>query len=87
MFDPRTEFGNVTYRFVRILALKQGRNESESYFCQFEDGSTIEANYHEIWVEAWHPKPPEHYFHSIIIHCPVPLFINDKVSFQKIHKS
>ena len=53
---------------------------SVRYFCHFNDGEVvIEANYHEIWVSAWHPKPPEDYFHSVIIHCPVP----NRVSFQK----
>lgn len=32
----------------------------------------IEANFHEIWVSAWHPSPPPDYFHPIMIHCPVP---------------
>ena len=35
--------------------------------------TAVTANYHEIWVAAWHPQPPEDYFHSIMIHCPVPL--------------
>ena len=75
----RTEFGNVTYRFVRILALKQGRDASVRYFCHFNDGIgevVIEANYHEIWVSAWHPHPTEDYFHSVMIHCPVPEWVN-----------
>ena len=56
----RTRFGNVSYRFVRILALKQGHDTSVKYFCHFQDGEVvIEANYHEIWVSAWHPHPPE----------------------------
>ena len=56
----RTRFGNVSYRFVRILALKQGQDTSVKYFCHFQDGEVvIEANYHEIWVSAWHPHPPE----------------------------
>ena len=60
--------------------MKQGRDKSVRYFCHFNDGEVvIEANYHEIWVSAWHPKPPEDYFHSVIIHCPVP----NQVSFQK----
>ena len=56
----RTRFGNVSYRFVRILALKQGQDTSVKYFCHFQNGEVvIEANYHEIWVSAWHPHPPE----------------------------
>ena len=56
----RTRFGNVSYRFVRILALKQGQDTSVKYFCHFQDGKVvIEANYHEIWVSAWHPHPPK----------------------------
>ena len=78
LFLLRTRFGNVTYRFVRILALKQGRDASVRYFCHFhEDGEVaIEANYHEIWVLAWHPHPAEDYFHSVMIHCPVPEWVN-----------
>ena len=33
----------------------------------------VTANYHEIWVAAWHATPPKEYYHSIMIHCPVPL--------------
>ena len=34
------------------------------------------ATYHEIWVAAWHPNPPKDQFHSIMIHCPIPLDVN-----------
>ncbi len=38
----------------------------------------VESNYHEIWVSAWHPNPPSHYFHSIMLHCPVPQFVKSE---------
>lgn len=56
------------------MALKQGRDTFTKYYCHFQDEQTtfVEANYHEIWVSAWHPNPPADYFHPIMIHCPVP---------------
>lgn len=73
-FTLRTEYANVSYKFVRVLALKQGRDGFTKYYCHFHNsqGIFVEANYHEIWVSAWHANPPSDYFHPIMIHCPVP---------------
>ena len=116
--DDRTMFQNVKYRFVRILALKQGRDVTTTFYCHLiprtlklqqpqsyplpESAAAVEAvvltntsttttsnqtttttviaavmaTYHEIWVAAWHPNPPKDQFHSIMIHCPIPLDVN-----------
>ena len=37
----------------------------------------FKAEYHEIWVSAWHAQPPADYYHSIMIHCPIPQYLND----------
>ena len=114
--DDRTMFQNVKYRFVRILALKQGRDVTTTFYCHLiprtlklqqpqsyplpesaaaeavslTNTSTtatsnqttttviaaVMATYHEIWVAAWHPNPPKDQFHSIMIHCPIPLDVN-----------
>ena len=107
--DDRTMFQNVKYRFVRILALKQGRDVTTTFYCHLIPRTTrpppqpqsyplptaaaseeavltnttnqtaviaVMATYHEIWVAAWHPNPPEDQFHSIMIHCPIPLDVN-----------
>ena len=112
--DDRTMFQNVKYRFVRILALKQGRDVTTTFYCHLiprtlrlqpqsyplptsaaaaseeavltNTTSTTTSNqtaviavmatYHEIWVAAWHPNPPKDQFHSIMIHCPIPLDVN-----------
>ena len=42
----------------------------------------MEAEAHEIWVSAWHPNPPEDYYHSIMIHCPVP----SQIELNKIER-
>ena len=47
---------------------------SAEYFCHY-DQLAVEAEAQEIWVSAWHPNPPEDYYHSIMIHCPVPSFV------------
>ena len=39
----------------------------------------MEAEAHDIWVSAWNPNPPEDYYHSIMIHCPVPLNRSDPI--------
>ena len=43
------------------------------YYCHYDqDNVVIEANFHEIWAAAWHAHPPAHYYHTIMIQCPVP---------------
>ena len=85
--DDRTVFANVTYKFVRILGVKKGRDARPDLYCHYylkrlvERGRqtssrpliSLKATYNEIWVSAWHPRPPEHYYHSIMIHCPIPM--------------
>ena len=81
--DARTVFANVSYRFVRVLGMKRGRAEAADFFCHFYLKGTdehyrrplisVKAAYSEIWVSAWHPQPTENTFHSIMVHCPVPL--------------
>ena len=47
------------------------------YYCHYGDEQNVEAEAQDIWVSAWNPNPPEDYYHSIMIHCPVPLTMED----------
>ena len=56
------------------------------YYCHYDSGDeqNVEAEAHDIWVSAWNPNPPEDYYHSIMIHCPVPLTIEDHHPIERV---
>jgi hypothetical protein len=81
--DERTEYQNVKFKFVRILGVQKGRKKLP-FYCHYENNISVEANYHEIWVLAWHPNPPEDFYHSIMIHCPIPLDYPTEVVLNKV---
>ena len=78
------------YCHWKNLAFSKNGNTTEGHLKKkdiFEANVTaVTANYHEIWVAAWHPQPPEDYFHSIMIHCPVPLDLGMWIDALRIRR-